>query len=97
MRDRKTGKSRGFAFIGYVDQRSTDVAVDNLNGVMVCGRQLKVDHLKEFKLPKENTEVNEGEMVEDKAYRPSGPDGKGWGNFRQLDKQEIEAIQRLEE
>jgi RNA recognition motif-containing protein len=97
MRDRKTRKSRGFAFVAYVDQRSTDVAVDNLNGVLICGRNIKVDHLKEFKLPKENTEVNEGELVESKAYKPSGPDGKGWGNFRELDAQEIAKLKVLEE
>lgn len=31
-RDAKTGKSLGFAFIAYEDQRSTVLAVDNLNG-----------------------------------------------------------------
>lgn len=35
MRDKKTGKSRGFAFLAFVDQRSTDVAVDNMNGALV--------------------------------------------------------------
>lgn len=97
MRDRKTGQSRGFAFVAYVDQRSTDVAVDNLNGVNICGRLIKVDHVKEFKLPKENSEVNDHEFVEDKVYKPSGPDGRGWGNFRQLDAHEIEQIRQLEE
>lgn len=31
-RDKKTGKSRGFAFLAYEDQRSTILAVDNFNG-----------------------------------------------------------------
>lgn len=97
MRDKKTKKSRGFAFVAYVDQRSTDVAVDNLNGVLICGRNIKVDHVKEFKIPKENTEVAEGELVEEKAYKPSGPDGKGWGNFRKLDEEETKRIVALEE
>ena len=35
MRDRKTGKSRGFGFIAYEDQRSTVLAVDNFNGAEV--------------------------------------------------------------
>ena len=30
------GKSRGFAFVGYEDQRSTILAVDNFNGIKVC-------------------------------------------------------------
>ncbi|RKF54457.1 U2 snRNP component ist3 [Golovinomyces cichoracearum] len=44
IRDKETGKSRGFAFLKYEDQRSTDLAVDNLGGAQVLGRTLKVDH-----------------------------------------------------
>lgn len=35
VRDKKTGKSKGFCFICYEDQRSTILAVDNLNGIKV--------------------------------------------------------------
>jgi len=35
IRDKKTGKSKGFAFLAYADQRSTILAVDNLNGAEV--------------------------------------------------------------
>jgi len=35
VRDKDTGKSKGFAFICYEDQRSTILAVDNLNGAKV--------------------------------------------------------------
>lgn len=35
IRDQKTGKSKGFAFLQYEDQRSTVLAVDNLNGATV--------------------------------------------------------------
>lgn len=35
VRDKKTGKIKGFAFICYEDQRSTVLAVDNLNGIKV--------------------------------------------------------------
>ena len=44
IRDRETGKSRGFAFLKYEDQRSCDLAVDNLGGAEVLGRMLRVDH-----------------------------------------------------
>lgn len=44
IRDKDSGKSKGFAFIKYEDQRSTDLAVDNLGGATVMGRVLKVDH-----------------------------------------------------
>ena len=32
VRDKTTGKSKGFAFLAYEDQRSTILAVDNFNG-----------------------------------------------------------------
>jgi hypothetical protein len=41
-RDRETGKPRGFAFIMYEDQRSTVLAVDNMNGGKVLGRTVRV-------------------------------------------------------
>jgi RNA-binding motif X-linked protein 2 len=44
IRDKETGKSKGFAFLKYEDQRSTDLAVDNLGGSVIMGRTLKVDH-----------------------------------------------------
>ncbi|KAL8740449.1 MAG: hypothetical protein Q9190_006853 [Brigantiaea leucoxantha] len=44
VRDKETGKSKGFAFLKYEDQRSTDLAVDNLGGATIMGRVLKVDH-----------------------------------------------------
>ena len=44
IRDKESGKSKGFCFLKYEDQRSTDLAVDNLGGASVMGRVLKVDH-----------------------------------------------------
>lgn len=45
VRDRDTGKSKGFAFLCYEDQRSTVLAVDNLNGINVADRIIRVDHI----------------------------------------------------
>lgn len=53
VRDAKTGKSRGFAFVKFEDQRSTVLAVDNLNGARLLERVLRVDHVLKYKLPKE--------------------------------------------
>jgi len=44
VRDKESGISKGFAFLKYEDQRSTDLAVDNLGGASIMGRVLKVDH-----------------------------------------------------
>jgi RNA-binding motif X-linked protein 2 len=44
VRDKDTGKSKGFAFLKYEDQRSTVLAVDNLGGANILGRTIRVDH-----------------------------------------------------
>ncbi|KAI5921904.1 hypothetical protein F4810DRAFT_317355 [Camillea tinctor] len=43
-RDKETGRSKGFGWLKYEDQRSCDLAVDNLGGATVAGRLLRVDH-----------------------------------------------------
>ena len=53
VRAEDTGKSRGFAFICYEDQRSTVLAVDNLNGAKVVGRTIKVEHVEDYRLKDE--------------------------------------------
>lgn len=35
VRDKKTGKIKGFCFLCYANQKSTILAVDNLNGIKV--------------------------------------------------------------
>jgi len=45
------GKSRGFAFVAYEDQRSTVLAVDNFNGTNLHGRDLHVDHVLRYRKP----------------------------------------------
>lgn len=41
-RDKETGKPKGFSFLMYEDQRSTVLAVDNMNGAQVLGRTIRV-------------------------------------------------------
>ncbi|PNY23468.1 RNA-binding motif protein, X-linked 2 [Tolypocladium capitatum] len=43
-RDKESGKSKGFGWLKYEDQRSTDLAVDNLGGAEIGGRMISVDH-----------------------------------------------------
>ncbi|ESK86978.1 rna-binding protein cwf29 [Moniliophthora roreri MCA 2997] len=61
-RDKETGKPKGFAFLMYEDQRSTILAVDNLNGAKVLERTLRVDHVKNYRQPR--TKGEDGEWVE---------------------------------
>ena len=53
VRHEETGKSRGFAFVCYEDQRSTVLAVDNLNGATVLGRTIRVEHVDDYRLKDE--------------------------------------------
>ena len=66
-RDKETGKSRGFAFMMYEDQRSTVLAVDNLNGAKVLERTLRVDHVRDYKQP--GSKDDKGDWVD--AEEPS--------------------------
>jgi RNA recognition motif-containing protein len=60
-RSLETGKSLGFAFILYQDQRSTILAVDNFNGIVLLGREIRVDHarykVKDLELQKKRIEM----------------------------------------
>lgn len=60
IREKETGKSRGFCFLAYEDQRSTNLAVDNFNGAVFKGRTLRVDHAANYKRPRrKKSEKNE--------------------------------------
>ncbi|KAF9573471.1 hypothetical protein EC968_008447, partial [Mortierella alpina] len=67
VRDKDTGKSKGFAFIKYVDQRSTILAVDNLNSAQ------------NYKVPKvfdaDGNEIEpDEEMVNNAVPKPIQPE-----------------------
>lgn len=51
VKDKQTGKHKGYCFLCYEDQRSTILAVDNLNGIKLINRIIRVDHVKDYKLP----------------------------------------------
>ncbi|UKZ71978.1 uncharacterized protein TrAtP1_012919 [Trichoderma atroviride] len=75
VRDKETGKSKGFGWLKYEDQRSTDLAVDNLGGAEIGGRLLRVDHARyqarddedqdEYKIGWEDVQRREGKPVSD--------------------------------
>jgi len=58
VRDKETGKSKGFAFLKYEDQRSCDLAVDNLSGAKVRDRLLSVNHTRYKKRENEDMSDN---------------------------------------
>lgn len=101
VRDKKTGKSKGFCFICYEDQRSTDLAVDNMNGYVLLGRTLRVDHVEKFKAPKNLDEDDLDEYGDPKLlkYEASGAEGKGIGQYLTLDstKKITEVTQKRDE
>ena len=66
-RDKETGKPKGFGFLMYEDQRSTVLAVDNLNGAKVLDRTLRVDHVKNYKQPKTKGEDGEWQEAEEQS------------------------------
>jgi RNA-binding motif X-linked protein 2 len=65
VRDKDTGKSRGFCFLKYEDQRSCDLAVDNLSGAGVMGRVISVDHTRYKKKEGETEGIGEEEVEDD--------------------------------
>ncbi|XP_058109150.1 zinc finger CCCH domain-containing protein 25 [Magnolia sinica] len=64
VRDKGTGKSKGFAFLAYEDQRSTILAVDNLNGAKLLDRIVRVDHVTKYKKKEEEDEEKEQQKRE---------------------------------
>ncbi|KAJ3291999.1 RNA-binding motif protein, X-linked 2 [Borealophlyctis nickersoniae] len=61
VRDKATGKSKGFAFVAYEDQRSTVLAVDNFNGIKILNRNIRVDHVGKYRGPKKDDDYDSEE------------------------------------
>ncbi|KAJ3038634.1 RNA-binding motif protein, X-linked 2 [Rhizophlyctis rosea] len=79
VRDKQTGKSKGFAFIAYEDQRSTVLAVDNFNGIKVLGRSMRVDHVGKYRGPKKDDDYDSEEERQRKMkFLPSHLVPKEW-------------------
>mmetsp|Transcript_80080 Transcript_80080/g.210308 ORF Transcript_80080/g.210308 Transcript_80080/m.210308 type:complete len:281 (-) Transcript_80080:74-916(-) len=89
VRDQATGKSKGFCFICYEDQRSTVLAVDNLNGYQMLNKTLRVDHIEKYKAPKRLDEENLDENGDPTllTYDATGAEGKGYQVYNVVDGQ----------
>ncbi|MCB0357106.1 MAG: RNA-binding protein [Bdellovibrionales bacterium] len=47
IKDRETGRSKGFGFVEYKEQSSSENAISEFNGYELNGRNLKVSEAKE--------------------------------------------------
>jgi len=92
-RDKETGKSRGFAFLKYEDQRSCDLAVDNLSGAAVLGRVLGVDHCR-YQLKEGEVE---GQGMEEDAMNDDGDETDREGDDRRKRRRRSEDSESEEE
>lgn len=66
------------------------LAVDNLNGISLADRVIRVDHIAEYKIPKEVVEAGH-------LYTPSGPDGKGYGKWREFNEKDLKEVDKEED
>lgn len=94
VRDKETGKSRGLAFLKYEDQRSTDLAVDNLGGAVIMGRTLKVDHTR---YKKKDDEPDEGMDLTEESKQIEEHDSEGSRKRRRTSESEEERPMLKEE
>ena len=84
--------------------------MDNLNGIKIGGKFILVDHVEEYKLPKEFEQSDDEEKnYDDKYYNKSdkskndqkieykltGPDGKGWGKDRILSEEDTKLFEDM--
>jgi RNA-binding motif X-linked protein 2 len=83
VREEDSGKSKGFCFCKYEDQRSTVLAVDNLTGAKILGRSIRVDHVEQYRLPKELLEKEEAERNLGPGHAYDGVDLKNHYNIHQ--------------
>ena len=105
VRDKETGKSRGFCFLKYEDQRSCDLAVDNLSGAGVMGRVVSVDHTrykrKEGEVETLGEDLDEGDGTDGEGEggrkRRRTESGSGSGEERPMIREEVELAQLVRE
>src|SRR2546423_11534323 len=76
IRDRETGKSKGFCFLKFDDQRSTVLAVDNFNGATLLGRTLRVDHSRDYRQIEKKRKRREGESESEESEEELDEEGK---------------------
>jgi RNA-binding motif X-linked protein 2 len=97
VRDKKTGKSKGFAFIAYENFQSATLAVDNFNGIKLGGRLIRVDHVADYKPPKDEEEEARKRKL-DAGEEDPGPVPKKMkfdDHMRKLEKKEKKKMKKM--
>eukprot|EP00746_Dinoflagellata_sp_MGD_P122724 gnl/MRDRNA2_/MRDRNA2_57518_c0_seq1.p1 gnl/MRDRNA2_/MRDRNA2_57518_c0~~gnl/MRDRNA2_/MRDRNA2_57518_c0_seq1.p1 ORF type:complete len:541 (-),score=127.08 gnl/MRDRNA2_/MRDRNA2_57518_c0_seq1:351-1973(-) len=72
VKNRTTGKSRGFCFFQYHDPRSAILAVDNFNGIKLCNRTIRVDHVKKENWEHSDKKVEKTQEEKDALFGMPG-------------------------
>ncbi|GAW80629.1 RNA-binding protein [Plasmodium gonderi] len=80
VHDKETGKSKGYCFLSYEDQRSTVLAVDNFNGYKLLDKPLVVDHILNYRIPQKYANADK-----ENEYKPSGAEGQGIGVYNVIE------------
>ncbi|OIW31306.1 RNA-binding domain-containing protein, partial [Coniochaeta ligniaria NRRL 30616] len=93
VRDKETGKSKGFGWLKYEDQRSTDLAVDNLGGAEISGRLIRVDHAR-YKL-RDDDDPEEGKVGWEDIMRREGKFGGVSDGEGEEDEEEVKKSRPL--
>ena len=89
VRDKDTGKSLGFCFLGFDNPKSAVLAVDNLVGYALIGRPLRIDHILDYKPPRrydEDAKDADG-LAKRVEYVLTGAEGKGVGVYNVTESQ----------
>ncbi|XP_067903696.1 RNA-binding motif protein, X-linked 2 isoform X2 [Heterodontus francisci] len=98
VRDKKTGKSKGFCFICYEDQRSTILAVDNFNGIKIKGRTIRVDHVANYRPPKDGDDIDAvTKTLREEGCAPRAPPPAPVSSDSSEDVNEVSAKKRKKE
>lgn len=95
------GVSKRFCFLGYADQRSTVLAVDNFNGAELYGKVLRVDHVDKYKEPEEEAvdlRLKKRKKEKDRVVeRPREVVQRDEDRRKRAVKERLEAMRRLRE
>ncbi len=86
IKDRETGRSRGFGFVSFSDRTSGAAALQAMNGAVVDGRNIRVDEAVERERggggpPRPSSPVGDRPPPREGGFAGGGGGGGGGGGF----------------